>query len=100
MKEMGRRVRMFSFYFLHRADKIEGCRHSSNPPPFEKGGVFLGYQKWRGVSRIWKLRGYLFRSGHLIFQRGLNSHEGMHSAGFEKYQISPAADYYSLFVHI
>ena len=57
MKEMGRRVRMFSFYFLHRADKIEGCRHSSNPPPFEKGGVFLGYQKWRGVSRIWKLRG-------------------------------------------
>ena len=35
------------------------------------GVVLLGLQKLWGFSRIWKLRGHLFRSGHLIFSRGV-----------------------------
>ena len=38
-----------------------------------------------GVSRIWKLRGCLFRSGHLIFWTLIKE---MYSPGFEKYHIS------------
>ena len=50
--------------------------HSSKPPrPFEKGVYFLGFESGGG-SRIWKLRGHLFRSGHLIFQGGLDSLNG------------------------
>ena len=37
------------------------------PPSLKRGGVLLGFQKWWGVSRIWKLKGHLFRSGHLVF---------------------------------
>ena len=36
-------------------------RKSSNSPQLR-----LFNAKWREVSRIWKLRGHLFRSGHLI----------------------------------
>ena len=48
------------------------------------GVILLGVHMWRGVSSIWKLKGHLFRSGHLIVQEGgwilINE---IHSPGFE-----------------
>ena len=56
---------------------FKGDLHSSNPPSLKVGGCTFGvYQVVREVSIIWKLRGHLFWSGHLIFQGALDSHKG------------------------
>ena len=62
--------------------------------PFVKG--------W-GVSKIRELRGHFFRSGHLIFQEGLDSHiKEMDSLGFENaiFLIFACGRPLFLFLHI
>ena len=62
----------------------------ARPPPFEKRGfVLMGSQKWTGVSRIWKLKGHLFRSVHLIFQGGVGLSNGEYTLlDLKRYGIS------------
>ena len=63
-------------YLIKVLDKITTFLHTiARTPPLKRGCTFR-ISKVKGVSRIWKLRGHLFRSGHLIFQEGLDSHKG------------------------